>query len=343
MKVDNSCKYSGSVLPGTYLITGSTGFIGSILTKKILESDEYRSGQINIIGAARNREKALDMYRDYDSSHLYHVACDLQELDKSILDDLLPQTGLDYIFHCAANTKSGEMISHPVETAEGIAIGTGSVLKLARDCQIKSMVYLSSMEVYGTVEESAGRVTEEQLGFINPLSARSSYPVSKRMAENFCYSYYHEYGVPIKIARLAQTFGQGVLPTENRIYAQFARCVIKGEDIILHTKGDSVGNYVESEDAVRALLLLLAEGGDGEAYNIANEAATMTILEMAELAADKIAGGKIKVTYDIPDSNLYGYAAKTSLRLSAEKIRRLGWCPRYGMEDMYRRLISSLS
>lgn len=75
-------------------------------------------------------------------------------------------------------------------------------------------------------------------------------------------------GFPVRIARLAQTFGVGVLPTENRVFMQFARSVMNNQDIVLHTKGKSEGNYVYTFDAIAGILLLLTNGGLGEAYNI---------------------------------------------------------------------------
>ncbi|MGL5559490.1 MAG: NAD-dependent epimerase/dehydratase family protein, partial [Paraclostridium dentum] len=164
--------------------------------------------------------------------------------------------------------------------------------------------------------------------------------LGKQMAEHYCSSYYREYDVPVKIARLAQTFGEGTLKDDTRVFSQFAKCVIENKDIVLHTKGDSVGNYVESSDAVSALFILLNYGINGEAYNIANEESTMTIFEMAELVANEIANRKIKVIFDIPKSNIYGYAQKTELRLSSSKIRGLGWEPKYNMKDMYEKIIS---
>lgn len=148
------------------------------------------------------------------------------------------------------------------------------------------------------------------------------------MAESLCFSYFKEYGVPVKIARLAQTFGKGVQKNDTRVFAQFAGAVREKKDIVLHTAGDSVGNYCEIEDAVEAIFLLLEKGENGEAYNVANEANTMQIREMAELVADKIAHGEIHVVYDIPESNLHGYAATTGLRLSSQKLRQMGWRPK---------------
>jgi nucleoside-diphosphate-sugar epimerase len=115
------------------------------------------------------------------------------------------------------------------------------------------------------------------------------------MAENLCYSYYAEFGVPVKIARLAQTFGAGVDQEESRVFGQFARSAVEEKDIILHTEGTTIGNYVYTADALKGLFSLLFQGLDGEAYNIVNDTASVSIKQMAELVAEEVAGNKIKV------------------------------------------------
>jgi nucleoside-diphosphate-sugar epimerase len=163
--------------------------------------------------------------------------------------------------------------------------------------------------------------------------------MGKRMAENLCFNYFYQYGLPVKIARLAQTFGAGVPETDNRVFAQFARSAISKENIILHTDGSSVGNYCYSADAILGLIFILLKGANGEAYNVVNEELTMTIKQMAEFVAATVAEGSISVRYEIPESNIYGYAAATKNRLSSKKLCSLGWKPRYGMEEIYRRMI----
>lgn len=328
---------------GTYFITGVTGFIGSIITKSIIKSDRYKNGKIKIIGLVRDIDKALEMYSNFDQFNLKFIKGDLinlGQLDLLVQNDI---SSIDYIFHCAAITKSSEMILSPVETADGIVIGTKNILNIAKKYNVSSMVYISSMEVYGVISSDEDRTDENNIGTIDILSERSCYPLGKQMAEHYCFSYYKEYNVPVKIARLAQTFGEGTLKNDTRVFSQFAKCVIENKDIVLHTKGDSVGNYVESEDAVNALFILLNYGTNGEAYNIANEESTMTIFEMAKLVANEIANRKIKVVFDIPQNNIYGYAKKTELRLSSSKMRSLGWEPKYKMKDMYKKLISTFN
>lgn len=310
----------------TYLITGAAGYIGSMLVKHIKETDR----NAGITALVRDRTKAENVL----PPDVQVIEADLT--DKEKMASLAP--GCDYIIHCASVTASAEMISHPVEVTESIINTTQNMLESARRSQVKSMVYLSSMEVYGKLDcPGKKRIAEEEVlrGEVELLSLRSCYPLGKRMSENICYSYFKEYGVPIKIARLAQTFGEGVLPSDQRIFAQFARAVREGSDIVLHTQGRSMGNYCGIHDAVSGIMTILEKGINGEAYNVVNEANTMTIRQMAEFVAEKIAGGSIKVVYDIAEDDRYGYARDTAICLSGKKLMALGWKPEESLEDMY--------
>lgn len=146
----------------------------------------------------------------------------------------------------------------------------------ARKKKATTFLYISSMEVYG---DMGGDVwaTEDKFGFINPLSVRSDYPESKRMCENMCIAYSAEYGVNVKIARLAQTFGPGILPWEKRVFAQFAQAVIDEKDIILHTKGESEENYCYLADMAVGIFTILLRGENKNAYNVVNEQTHCTI------------------------------------------------------------------
>lgn len=315
----------------SYLITGATGYIGSQLVKKF-----YMQPDAEITAIVRDVDRAREMLPDM----VRLIRADIT--DEVCMGEI---TGTyDYVVHCAATTQSAKMVSHPVETSNGIVLGTKNVMDAAYRCGAKSVVYLSSMEVYGDIDCRDGhRVRENEMGTVDLYRARSCYPMGKRMAENLCFSYYKEYGVPVKIARLAQTFGSGVLPSDGRVFAQFARAAINGEDIILHTAGESMGNYCGISDVLTAIELLLEYGENGQAYNVVNEENTMKIRDMAELVATRIAHGRIKVRYQILEDNRYGYAADTGLRLSAEKLRGLGWKPVCSLETMYLQLIETFT
>lgn len=326
-------------LSGTWLITGVTGFVGSLLTKYLMGQPEYKNGTLRILGLVRDEEKAKKVFAENSCENLQFIKADLCDAQA-----VLSITGpVDYIVHCAAATASAYMISNPVETADGIVLGTRNMLELAKFKKVKSMVYVSSMEVYGSVTDIGCPRIEEELGAVALNSPRSCYPLGKRMAEHYCHAYFKEYGVPVKIARLAQTFGTGVRPEDNRVYMQFARAAKEGRDIVLKTQGRSYGNYCSSEDAIAALLVLLEKGSDGEAYNVVNEVNTMRICEMAELVASQVAEGHIAVRIEVEDASKTGYAPDTELRLSGAKLRALGWQPTKTLVEMYEDILQVIA
>ncbi|WP_036608792.1 NAD-dependent epimerase/dehydratase family protein [Oribacterium sp. P6A1] len=329
-RLSQNKKLQGKYKNKTIFVTGATGLIGSLIIKALLRLDH----RVNVIALIRDLEKAKDIYED-DFERIQFVIND-------ILDPFNVDGDIDYIFHCASITSSKKMILCPVETIDVAITGTRNILELARKKHVQSFVYISSMEVYGTFTISTSDVKEDDMGYVNPLLVRSNYPECKRLCENMCIAYYSEFGIPVKIARLAQTFGPGILKTENRVFAQFARSVIRNEDIVLHTKGLSEGNYCYSRDAINALLLLLICGKDGEAYNISNPKAHTTIANMADMICKKITNNKIRVIFDVPEDNVFGYAADTKMRLNSEKMMALGWKPEIGLEEAYSRLIGSM-
>ena len=315
------------------LVTGATGLIGVSIIRALLYMNEKYGTKIQVIALIRNLEKAKTIYGNLlDRSDISIIVSDVtNQFDLS--------NKIDYIIHCASVTASKTMIERPVETIFTSIDGTKNLLNLAVKKKIKSFVYLSSMEMYGSFDNGAEDITEEKLGYIDPLKVRSNYPESKRLCENMCVSYNSEYGVPVKIARLAQTFGAGILPGENRVFAQFARSVIGKKDIILHTLGQSEGNYCYTSDAILGLIEILISGENREAYNIVNPATHTNIADMAKMVCEKIADGSINVIFDIPEVNQYGYAADTKLKLNSDKLQSLGWKPRIDLETAYRRLI----
>jgi len=327
----------------TILVTGASGLIGSMIIRTLAQASTELSLDLRAVALVQNANKAKNLFNEHT----------VELLQGDVREKICFSGKLDHIIHCASVTKSKEMVEKPVETLLTSIEGTKNMLELAREKAVKSMVYISSMEMYGANAQRAGNpqiyikcgenglVTEDMLGYLDLSSSRSSYPEGKRTAEYLCYAYHAEYGVPVRVARLAQAFGAGVSKHENRVFAQFARSVMQGTDIILHTDGSSEGNYCYLADAVYGIFTILLKGKHGEAYNVANEKLHMTIRQMAELVAGEVADGKIKVVIDIPKDALeYGYAPSVKLHLGSGKLRALGWNPRYNMKDMYERMIA---
>ena len=149
-----------------------------------------------------------------------------------------------------------------------------------------------------------------------------------------------QYGIPVKISRLCQTFGAGVEYNDNRVFAQFSRSVIEGKDIILKTKGETVRNYCYTSDAVTGLITIMLKGETAQAYNISNMNTTISIVEMAKLVTTLFPESKSKVVFDIdPDATKLGYNPVMKIQIDSSKLEALGWVPKVSLKDMFTRLI----
>ena len=318
-------------------ITGATGLIGSMLVKFFLYCNKELNLNIHVIAMVRSQEKAASCYGDLLQNG------NLEIYIGDVKDEVFYNKSVDYIFHTASITASKMMVDDPVNTIETAYQGTRNMLEFAKNKKVTCFLYVSSMEIYGRPDERLEIVSEENLGYIDLYSVRSSYSEGKRICECLCKAYQAEYEVPVKVARLAQTFGAGVFESDNRIYAQIARSVIEHKDIVLHSDGTSEGNYCYLKDTIAGLIFITLYGDIGEAYNVVNEEMHMQIREMAELVAKDIANGEIKVRYEIAENSLvFGYAPKVKMHMSGKKLMNLGWRPHVGMREAYLKMIHDM-
>lgn len=309
-----------SVFDGkTILVTGATGLIGKLCVKSLLNSG-YNT---QVIALVRDEEKAKNIFGE--SKRLTYLVQDINQRINTT-------RRVDYIIHAASTTSSKDFVEKPVETIYTAINGSRNVLEFAKNKRLEGMVYLSSLEIYGINEKE--NIKERDYGYIDILNPRSSYSESKKMVETMCISYGTEYGVPVKIARLAQTFGAGVSISDNRVFAQFAKAIINKENIILHTKGETKRNYCYTTDAVRGIFTILTKGENNNAYNVANENSYCSIAEMAHLLENQYT----KVEYKIDEVNR-GYNPTVKIALNTEKLNALGWEAKVNLKEMFDRLI----
>ena len=319
------------------LVTGATGLLGSQVVKYLLCLNRLKELHITVIISVRNKEKAKKVFPYLEENP------SLILLEGDINEEIRYDGEVDYIVHGASPTSSKYFVSNPVETIRTALDGTTNILSFAEKKKIKGMVYLSSLEVYGTPAKDAGLISEKDYGYIEPLSTRSSYSEGKRMVECLCVSYAEEYGVPVKIARLSQSFGAGVEYHDGRVFAEFARCAIEKKNIVLHTEGKTVRSYCYTMDAVTALVSILLDGAVGEAYNVTNMRTAISIYDMAELVCKVLPDSGISVEKDLPeDISSFGYNPEMVIRLDSSKLEKLGWRATVDLEEMYQRLIKSM-
>ena len=316
------------------LITGATGLIGYTLTSALLYYSKTRNAYIQVMALVRDTERAREKFRRQLAEH-----CELELIQGTVEDLPRIEGGIDYIIHGASPTASAYFVGKPVETILTAVLGTRNMLELAREKGVAGFVYLSSMEVYGEVTDRALR-KEENLGSIDLFSLRSSYPESKRLAENLCCAYAGEYGVPVTTARLVQTFGPGVEWDDGRIFAYAARCALLGEDIRLKTSGAKENMYLYTADAASAILLLLTKGERGSAYNVGNPETYCSVKEMVSIAAAELGNGTVSVlTNTEPEAEASGlYRPEGCLKLDVGKLERLGWRAGTNLPEMFCRM-----
>ena len=314
----------------TVLITGATGLIGATLINSLVVAKKKRNLDITIYALVRNLKKAKEIFgRDAEANGLKII------MHEDIQQPIYGLPSIDYIIHGANATASSFFVNYPVETIKTAVDGTINVLELAREKEVKGLVFLSTMEVYG-YPEKGHRVKEEEIGGLATTKVRNCYPLSKQMCENLCSSYYAEYGVPAKIVRLTQTFGVGVEYDDKRVFAEFARCAAEKRNIILKTQGLTERSYLDVSDAVTAILLVLLKGEAGEAYTAANEKTYCSIYDMANMVAKEYG---IEVVVEEQDISATGYADTLYMNLDTTKLSNLGWKAKSGLMDMYRKLI----
>ena len=313
----------------TFLITGATGLIGSVMIKCLLALNQKFDLDIKILAVVRDLEKAKRIFtEEFDS--IKYLQIPLTEITAESVSEQV-----DFIIHLASPTSGRYMEEHPVETFDLAYQSTLTLLNFAKQTNVAGMVYVSSLEYYGQILDDC-QITEDIQGYVDPVSSRSSYPMGKRAAEYLCYAFSQEYDTPAKVARLTQTLGAGISENDNRVFAQFARSVIKGVDIVLHTTGESAKPYCYTTDCVSAILFILLRGQNGEAYNVANPDTYISIRNLAEFMKQHF-NPAIDVRYELNEN--MGYAPVTKLRLSVERLSTLGWQPLYGLKDLFERLI----
>lgn len=324
----------------TILVTGATGLIGFNLVSGLLYASEMRHLSLKVVALVRDIHKA--------ELRFHEILADALPL-QFIEGDLLDMSGIDipvqYIIHGGSPTASRYFAEYPVETIDINLKGAKALLELAREKKVRGILFLSSMEIYGNLHRQE-KVNEKHESFVDTMIPRSSYPEAKRMVETMFASYAAEYQLPAKVIRLTQTFGAGVRKEDNRVFAQFARSIMRHEPIILLTKGGTKHSYLYTSDAVTAILTVLLRGMIGEAYNAANEQSYCSIKEMAESAASlPIAekfGGKVDVKIVESKESKAVYPSELFMDLSTDKIQALGWKATVSLQEMFHRMIATM-
>ena len=308
----------------TVLITGAAGMIGSYLMYTLTELNDLKSYNIKIVALVRDKSKIKSHFR---------ARADVIVIEQDVCDRINYNDKVDYIIHAASPASPKIMKEKPVDTIMANTVGTCNTLKFATKNNVKAYLYISSREVYGEPYEWQKEFTEETYGFVDHVLPRACYPEGKKAAETMCISFKEQYGLNVKIARPAHTYGPGISIYDGRVQADFIKNVVNNENIIMKSKGESLRTYTYIRDVISALFLILLDSDD-VIYNVADEKAKITIKELAELLAGLYTERNLKL-----DNDTKGCAPFKLGTINSDKIKKLGWKPTISLEEGFRRTI----
>lgn len=312
----------------TVVLTGATGLIGSQVARVLFATNDAEELGIHLVLPVRNPERAALLFGERDDA--CYLAWALGE-EPAI-------SSCDYFIHCACSTSSRDFSERPAGVLLDVVDGTAACLRAAQSTGCNSFVYLSTMEVYG--EPAKKPASETDLGPVDPMEVRSSYPIGKLAAENLVVGFGAQTGMRVVVARLAQTFGAGVRGDDGRVFAEFARCAVADKDITLLSDGSKRNCYLSVDDAASGILTLAICGDASGAYNIANPETYCSISEMAEMVLSEFGTSEAKVTFGCDPARSKTFRKGDDILLDVSRMRSLGWEPEDGLVDMYADLIA---
>lgn len=317
------------------MITGANGMLATYMVYVLAYLNETQNANIKIIATARNIEKAKARFSDLSKMSNFEL------IKHDVTENVNYESNVDYIVHAASNASPRFILEDPVGIINANVIGTLNMLKLAEAKKTTNFLFLSTREIYGKSVQD--KIDEEAYGGFDILATRACYPESKRMAETLLKSYSEQYGVPFTVARIAHSYGPGmVFDNDGRIMSDLLSNVLHNEDIILKSDGSAERAFCYLSDAVSALFLTLLQGVNQNAYNVGNEDSPVQIRDLASKLVELFPEKAIKVVFDIPKNMSAGYSKMGRTYLDTTKIENLGWEKVVGLEEGLKRTIQSV-
>ena len=262
----------------TILITGSNGFLGSYLTDTVKYLNDFVLDKpCHVLGL--NRSKITSEMRNY---HLVEDK-NFKFIQHDVVNTLKVAESIDFIFHVAGCSTPAVFQKYPLETIDVNVKGIRWLLDLSIEKKIKSIVYFSSGEIYGSPPSQFIPTPETYNGNISTLDSRACYTESKRLAETLCKIYFDEFNVPVKIVRPFVIYGPGITINDGKVLSDFMRYGIMGEPIQMLTEGLDIRSDCYVSDATIGFWKILFSNYNGEVFNVGNERQEFTIRQLAEI------------------------------------------------------------
>jgi UDP-glucuronate decarboxylase len=261
------------------LVTGGAGFLGSHLCERLL--------------AAGNDVLCVDNFFTGTKDNIAHLLPDAHfELIRH--DVTFPlYLEVDEIYNLACPASPIHYQHDPVQTTKTSVHGAINMLGLAKRVQAK-ILQASTSEVYGDPLEHPQ--TESYWGHVNPIGIRSCYDEGKRCAETLFFDYHRQLKLRIKVARIFNTYGPRMHPSDGRVVSNFIVQALKGQSITIYGDGSQTRSFCYVDDLIDALVLLMATPDEFTGpVNVGNPN-EFTILQLAQKVID-LTGSKSRIVF----------------------------------------------
>ena len=293
------------------LLTGAAGFLGSHLSKKLIDNNHEVIGLDDLsTGSVKNIEPLLNhpkySFIEHDVRIPYQVKVD------AILNFACPASPVDYQ-------------KDPVRTIETNFLGMINLLHLANKTGAKIM-QASTSEVYGDPTQSPQK--ETYWGNVNPIGIRSCYDEGKRAAETLCFDYKRQYGLDARVIRIFNTYGPNMAIRDGRVVSNFIIQALMGQPISIYGGGEQTRSFCYVSDLIEGIYkVLMLDKNPQSPINLGNPN-EFRVVELANTIKE-LTGSKSEImNYPLPEDDPKQRCPDISLARNA-----LNWEPTVGLVE----------
>jgi UDP-glucuronate decarboxylase len=272
-------------------------------------------------------QEQIDELKAHTDDINYEVA---KEREKLVRHDVIDpfKFEVDRIYNLACPASPPHYQHNAIKTIKTNILGTLHCLGLAKRTGARVM-QASTSEVYG--DPAVHPQPEGYRGNVNPIGLRACYDEGKRCAETLCFDYHRQHGVPIRVARIFNTYGPRMLADDGRVVSNFIVQALRGRDLTIYGDGTQTRSFCYVDDLVEGFLRLMEHDPEGAPFtgpvNLGNPG-EFTMLELAETVLAKVGGRSKLVFLPLPADDPAQRQPDIALARTA-----LGWEPRVPLSD----------
>jgi len=306
------------------LITGGNGFIPSYLVDTLATFNHRLENPYKLI--------ILNKHLVAEKSRLSHLKADpnIRFIAQDIGRQFEVPEGLDIIIHAASRANPTSFLADPLDTIDANVNGTRTLLEYAKEHPIEQFILFSSAEIYGNPIKEFIPTPETYPGNVDCTNRTACYTESKRFAETLCATFLERFKVPSRTLRILLGYGPG-MRDDGRVVVDFFKKGREEGKITIRDRGESCRSFCYISDITRGILKVMFEGKDGEAYNIANDSANVSIKDLAREIADTLdTNMPVEINPNAEKKEIYGVDGRD---LDISKIRELGFEPKISLKE----------